>query len=75
VLLEALADLRDDQLEAHVLIRSEPLTVHAALHRSLAHLAYHVGQIVYIARAYRGPAWASLSIPVGQSDAWRLRQK
>jgi hypothetical protein len=70
VLLQALADLRDDQLDATVLIRRQPLTVHAALHRSLAHLAYHVGQIVYVAKALRGQDWTSLSIPPGQSEAY-----
>src|SRR5881227_3413694 len=43
----ALANLTDDQLNDTVTIRQQPLTVHEALHRSLAHLAYHVGQIVY----------------------------
>ena len=33
-----------------------------ALHRSLAHFSYHVGQIVFIARVIVGKEWASLSI-------------
>jgi hypothetical protein len=36
-----------------------------ALHRSLAHASYHVGQIVYLAKSFRGEAWSSLSIPRG----------
>jgi len=69
-LLGALGQLGDEHLAATVTIRGQSLRVHEALHRSLAHLAYHVGQIVYVARALRGDAWRYLSIPPGQSDAY-----
>jgi hypothetical protein len=70
VLLETLESLSDDQLQLTVTIRGQPLSVHEALHRSLAHLSYHVGQVVYIAKLSRGKAWKSLSIPPGQSGAY-----
>jgi uncharacterized damage-inducible protein DinB len=70
VLLGALSGLTDEQLTNTVTIRSQPLLVHEALHRSLAHLSYHVGQIVYIAKAMRGKDWKYLSIPPGKSDAY-----
>ncbi|MBK6410653.1 MAG: DUF1572 family protein [Flavobacteriales bacterium] len=38
-----------------------------ALHRQLAHYAYHVGQVVVLARAFTGAEWVSLSIPRGGS--------
>jgi hypothetical protein len=69
-LLDTLETLRDDQLSATVTIRGQPLLVHEALLRSLAHLSYHVGQIVYIAKSLRGGEWKFLSIPPGQSDAY-----
>jgi uncharacterized damage-inducible protein DinB len=69
-LLNALTGLSDADLERTVTIRSQPLQVSEALHRSLAHVAYHVGQIVYIAKSRRGSNWTSLSIPRGQSDAY-----
>jgi hypothetical protein len=47
VLFGALAELSDDTLHQLVAIRGETLSVHAALHRSLAHTSYHVGQIVF----------------------------
>ncbi len=72
VLLETLADLSDEQLQATVTIRGQTLQVHEALHRSLAHTAYHVGQIVFIAKSMRGTGWKYLSIPPGQSDAYNL---
>lgn len=71
--LETLASLTDHHLHHTVTIRNQPLLVHEALHRSLAHLSYHVGQIVYIAKAMRGDQWASLSIPPGQSAAYNQK--
>jgi hypothetical protein len=47
-----------------VIIRNEPHTVLDALHRQLAHYAYHVGQIVLLARSFCMD-WKSLSIPRG----------
>jgi hypothetical protein len=53
-----------------VTIRGQPLRVHEALHRSLSHASYHVGQIVYLAKSLRGGEWQYLSIPPGKSDAY-----
>jgi Protein of unknown function (DUF1572) len=69
-LLSAMSTLTDEQLQSTVTIRRQPLLVHEALHRSLAHLAYHAGQIVYLAKSLRGRDWRYLSIPPGQSDAY-----
>ena len=74
-LLSTLNDLTDRMLEREVTIRGHSLPVHEALHRSLAHVAYHVGQIVYIAKGLRGSEWKSLSIPRGGSAAYNLDPK
>jgi uncharacterized damage-inducible protein DinB len=73
--LGALDGLKDDDLRRTVTIRSQPLEVHAALHRSLAHTAHHVGQIVFVAHALKGGDWTYLSIPPGQSAAFNDRMK
>ena len=70
ILLGALATLSDADLGRTVHIRGQALTVAQALHRSLAHTSYHVGQIVYLAKALRGATWQYLSIPPGQSEAY-----
>jgi|SRR5690349_16465221 hypothetical protein len=70
VLLETLNSLTDEDLTKTVTIRGQALAVHEALHRSLAHAAYHVGQIVYVAHAIRGSEWKYLSIPPGGSAAY-----
>ena len=71
VLFAALSDLTDADLERTVTIRGQPHTVAAALHRSVAHASYHVGQIVYVAKALRGADWLYLSIPPGQSAQYK----
>lgn len=70
VLLGALSELNDSQLDRTITIRGQGMRVDEALHRALAHTAYHCGQIVVLAKHARGAAWRSLSIPRGQSDAF-----
>ncbi|HEV8658577.1 MAG TPA: DUF1572 family protein [Thermoanaerobaculia bacterium] len=62
-LFDALRDLDDGQLARDVTIRGVPLSVLEALHRSLAHTAFHVGQIVFLAKSLRGTQWEFLTIP------------
>lgn len=70
VLFDALRGLTDEDLSAKVTIRGVPFRVDEALLRSLAHTAYHVGQIVLLAKALRGDEWEYLSIPPGGSKAY-----
>jgi uncharacterized protein DUF1572 len=58
-------------LERTVYIRKEAFLVLEALNRSVTHLAYHVGQIVLLAKHFQGPNWKSLSIPKGRSADMR----
>jgi hypothetical protein len=70
VLFGSLADLDDRELSSIVKIRGVALSVLEALHRSLAHASYHVGQIVFLAKELRNGEWRSLSIPPGGSAAY-----
>ena len=70
VALASLEALTPQDLERTVFIRGQPLRVFEALSRSLTHTAYHVGQIVYLARHFAGPAWKSLSIPKCESTKY-----
>lgn len=67
---EAIDPLDQEDLERPVFIRGEQHTVLQALNRQIAHYAYHVGQIVFLAKHLSGEAWTSLSIPKGQSGAF-----
>jgi len=72
-LFDAVGELRDEDLAGTVNIRRQPLRIDEALHRSLAHAAYHVGQIVFVAKAMRGDTWRCLSIPRGASEAFNRK--
>lgn len=76
-LFEALETLRSDDLDKTVLIRNEPHTVMEAIHRQLTHYAFHVGQIVYMARHFAGGNWRTLSVPRERSEEFNemMRRK
>lgn len=74
-LFDSLDGVAPEDLMTEVKIREQPLTVIDAILRQIAHVAYHVGQIVWIAKARRGNAWKTLSIPRGESKNVALTQK
>jgi hypothetical protein len=55
--------LTPEDLNRSVLIGGETVPVVDTLNRLGMHAAYHVGQIVYLAKHFAGPSWKSLSIP------------
>jgi hypothetical protein len=73
VLDTQLASLGDADMSRIVTIRGQPLAVHAALSRSLAHVAYHVGQLVLLARMSAQAPWRWISIPKGATAAYNAK--
>lgn len=67
VFLETLNSLTEEDVMKTVTIRGEGLTVTQALNRQTAHYAYHVGQIVFLAKHIKNSEWKSLSIPKNKS--------
>jgi hypothetical protein len=63
----AIDPLQIEDLEKTVFIRGEEHTVVQAINRQLMHYAYHIGQIVYLAKHFRATDWNSLSIPRNRS--------
>jgi hypothetical protein len=59
----AIEALAPEDLAREVRISGKPLTVLEAISRQVGHYAYHVGQIVLLAKHARGPAWQTLSDP------------
>ena len=59
----AIDPLTEADLGRTVYIRSEAHSVMQAIHRQVAHYASHTGQIILLAKHYRGAEWKSLSIP------------
>jgi len=62
-LFATLDSLTPDDLLRDVFIRGERHSVIQALDRQMTHHAYHVGQIVLLAKHFRSSDWKTLSIP------------
>jgi uncharacterized damage-inducible protein DinB len=72
-LLTSIGELSDADLLQTVTIRRQQLRIDQALQRSLAHTAYHIGQVVFLAKQIRSGGWRCLSIPLGGSAAHNAR--
>jgi DNA helicase HerA-like ATPase len=68
ILASAVEPLTEEDFSKTVLIRGEPHSVVRAITRQIGHYAYHVGQLVFLAKHFAGPRWQSLSIPRGMSE-------
>ncbi len=64
----SLTALQLADLERMITIRGQSLSVVKAIHRNLCHVSNHAGQIVLLARNFRGEGWQTLSIAPGQSE-------
>ena len=70
---DAITPLTDGDLERTVSIRTEPHSVMQAVNRQVAHYAYHVGQIVFLAKHFAGDRWTALTVPRGKSADFTAR--
>lgn len=66
----ALSTLKQEDLDKTVYIRSMGQSVLEAIMRQMAHYAYHIGQLVYLARLFNDGDWKTLTIPKGGSAAY-----
>ncbi|MBV8201885.1 MAG: DUF1572 family protein [Acidobacteria bacterium] len=66
-LFATLESLTAADLLRTVYLRAEPQSVPQAIHRQLAHQAYHVGQLVLLAKHFAGAGWQTLTVPKGKS--------
>jgi Protein of unknown function (DUF1572) len=71
----AVEALKAEDVMRIVYIRHEPHTVLQALNRQVAHYAYHVGQIVFLAKHLRSSEWKSLSVPRGKSEEFNQKME
>ncbi len=75
IVFGTLESLRPEDISRTVTIRGEPHTVLQAINRQVAHYAYHVGQIVFLAKHLKSSGWKSLSIPRGQSQQFNAAKR
>ena len=71
----AVEPLKPEDLMRTVTIRGQDHTVIQAINRQLAHYAYHVGQIVYLAKHFKSSDWQSLSVPKNKSAEFNARME
>ena len=69
----AVEPLQPDDLMRTITIRGQQHTVIQAIDRQLAHYAYHVGQIVFLAKHFKSSEWKSLSVPRNKSAEFNAR--
>jgi hypothetical protein len=62
-LFDAVEPLKPEDLMRTIRVRGQDHTVVQAINRQLAHYAYHVGQIVFLAKHFKSSEWQSLSVP------------
>lgn len=74
-LFATIQSLAPEDLERMIEIRGEAQPALAAIQRQFDHYAYHVGQIVELAREIAGDDWDTLSVPRGGSKAFTERMR
>ena len=73
VMFDAIKPLTSDDLMRTITIRGQDHTVVQAINRQVAHYAYHVGQIVFLAKHFKASEWKNLSVPKNKSAEFTAR--
>jgi hypothetical protein len=71
----AVEPLKLEDFEKTVMIRGEPHTIVQAINRQLTHYAYHIGQIVFLAKHFRSTEWSSLTVPRNKSAEFNSKMQ
>ena len=66
-LFDNLEPLTVDDFSRTITIRGEPHTIVEAVNRQMTHYAYHIGQIVLLAKHFKSAEWKTLSVPKNKS--------
>lgn len=76
-LVNALDQLEPEDFDKQVTIRGESHSIVQAINRQMTHYAYHIGQIVFLAKHFRSTSWQSLSVPRNRSAGFNeyLKQR
>jgi hypothetical protein len=69
----AVESLTPEDVSRTVYIRGEAHSTLQAMNRQIAHYAYHIGQIVFLAKHLKSSDFKSLSIPRGKSEEFNRK--
>jgi hypothetical protein len=67
-LFGAIEPLTIEDFSKTITIRGEPHSIVEAINRQLTHYAYHIGQIVLLAKHFKSADWRTLSVPKNKSN-------
>lgn len=66
-LFDNIEPLTTNDFSKTITIRGEPHTLVEAINRQMTHYAYHIGQIVLLAKHFKSAEWQTLSVPKNRS--------
>jgi hypothetical protein len=75
LVFDALAPLTAADLDRKIFIRGEPHSVMQAINRQVAHYANHIGQIILLAKHFKGANFQTVSIPKQKSAEFNTAVK
>ena len=59
--------MKEIDLHKTVTLRQQPISVLQAIQTEVAHISYHLGQILYIGKQIKNNEWIILSIPLNST--------
>lgn len=75
LLFNTIENLKENDLNKIVTLRQQPLSVCHAIQKEVAHISYHLGQIIYIGKQVKGKEWKTLSVPKNASETRKDEEK
>jgi hypothetical protein len=73
LVFNSLSTLNEEDLTRSIPIRGEVHSVMQAINRQVAHYAYHIGQIVFLAKHLSSDQWKALTVPRGKSEEFNKK--
>lgn len=70
LLFNTMENLKEDDLHKIITLRQQPISVLKAIQTEVAHISYHLGQILYIGKQIKDKQWKILSIPKNGSNTY-----
>jgi hypothetical protein len=73
LLFNTIENLKEEDLNKTITLRQQPLSVLQAIQTEVAHISYHLGQILYIGKQIKDKDWTILSIPKNGSNEFNKK--
>jgi hypothetical protein len=74
-LFDTLEGLRGEELTRDVQVRWKKYSALEGIYQQIVHAGQHSGQIIYLAKLYKGEDWRYLTIPKGKSEEYNEQKR